>query len=160
MKCGNTGSCRPAIICKATAASIRPGTIEPIGAAASTPRSNMIMPKDRRRRADISQASVKWSAGACSRSPYSTRELGLRSLVTNQACSTRRFLAHDRPSRRYALIRDHANASHEVTYEHTERRSQFPQFTLDLAQELFARGSIGGVHSVLREPERARHAWE
>jgi ribonuclease BN (tRNA processing enzyme) len=57
MKCGKTGSPRPAINCTAMAASIRPGTVEPTGIVASNPRNSMTMPNERCCKIDVSQPS-------------------------------------------------------------------------------------------------------
>jgi ribonuclease BN (tRNA processing enzyme) len=59
MKCGKTGSPRPAINCTAMAASIRPGTVEPTGIVASNPRNSMTMPNERCCKIDVSQPTVK-----------------------------------------------------------------------------------------------------
>jgi hypothetical protein len=47
------------IIWTATAASIRPGTDEPIGAVASNPRNSMTTPNERWCKVDNSQLRVK-----------------------------------------------------------------------------------------------------
>src|SRR5947209_13620476 len=45
-KCGKTGSPRPTINCTAMTARMSPGTVEPTGVVASSPRDSMIMPNE------------------------------------------------------------------------------------------------------------------
>src|SRR4051794_40649360 len=84
MKRGKMGSRTPAIIWTATAASMMPGTEDPLGAAARMPRNRMTTPNERWRKVDNSQPRGKRSGGACLRRSANTRELGVRSLVAGR----------------------------------------------------------------------------
>jgi hypothetical protein len=53
LKCGKTGSARPTINCTAMTARMSPGTVEPTGVVASSPRHSMIMPNECRCKVDV-----------------------------------------------------------------------------------------------------------
>lgn len=76
MRRGKTGAGLPAIIWNAGIMSSGPATIESPGAIATSASRSMMIPKDRLRRLCISQARVKWFAGASSCSRCNTAEVG------------------------------------------------------------------------------------
>jgi hypothetical protein len=110
IKCGKTGSARPTINCTAMIARMIPGTVEPTGVVASSPRHSMIMPNECGK-VDVSQPTMTYSGGARRMTSCSTRELGARFFVSvGMSCNRvsrlrflRFFIAEDAGCSRAAL---------------------------------------------------------
>src|SRR5215467_6567072 len=82
IRCGKTGSPEPAINRSARAARMRPGTVEPTGVIASSPKHSRIVPSERPCKLDVSQPTVTYPEGTRDKTSCSTREVGAQSFVS------------------------------------------------------------------------------
>src|SRR5215475_633960 len=79
---GKIGLAEPAINRSAMPARMRPGTVEPTGVIASSPKHSRIVPSERPCKLDVSQPTVTYPEGTRDKISCSTREVGAQSFVS------------------------------------------------------------------------------